>query len=399
MVEASQGQVMMQGIWLCDIGAFELQQSGMLTIEKITVPAGGMGFEFFGSGFPQACDLFESFVLDDMEFLSCILPIDTYSVEENVSTGYALDISCDQSSTTIGSEVTLALADGANSTCTFTNTGQPTLTVQKVGVGTGTVTSAPPGIDCGGDCSEGFAPGTLVTLTAVADGGFQPGAWGGACSGFVGEVATVIVDQLKTCTISFDGGAFDFNIDLAGDGAGNVTSVPAGIDCGDGGADCMETFEDGTEVTLIPTPDGSSVFAGFTGDPDCADSVVTIDSDKTCTATFDFLPLILNPIFPGVGSNINSIEVEQATPNGGLAYVWGFMPGLTTVGGPTCNGIELGIKDLRLLGIRTAGANQIANFVLYIPLNPAFQMPVLVQAVDISTCRTSEVVTNIILNE
>lgn len=387
---------------LCDIGAFELQQTGMLTIEKITVPAGGMGFEFFGSGFPQACDLFESFVLDDMEFLSCILPLDTYSVEENVSTGYALDISCDQSSTTIGSEVTLALADGANSTCTFTNTGIPTLTVQKVGVGTGTVTSAPPGIDFGGDCSEGFDPGTLVTLTALADGGFQPGTWGGACAGFVGEVATVIVDQLKqlkACTISFDVGAFDFNIDLAGDGTGNVTSVPAGIDCGDGGADCMEAYEDGTEVTLIPTPDGSSVFAGFSGDADCADGVVSIDADKTCTATFDFLPLILNPIFPGVGSNVNSIELEQASPNGNVAYIWGFMPGLTTVGGPTCNGIQSGIKDVRLLGIIQAGADQTAMFIVYIPLNPAFQMPVLVQAVDIPTCRVSDVVQNIILNE
>ncbi len=75
------------------------------------------------------------------------------------------------------------------------------------------------------------------------------------------------------------------------------------------------------------------------------------------------------------------------------------MSGLTTIGGPTCNGIEIGIKDLRLLGISTAGADQAATFIVYIPLNPALQMPVLMQAVDIATCRTSEVVTNIILSE
>lgn len=387
------------GDMLCDIGAVELQQTGMLTIEKITVPAGGAGFNFIGVDFPEACELNDMFVLDDTGSISCILPVGIYSAEEDVSTGYSLNIMCDQSSTTIGSEVTLDLADGADSTCTFTNTGQPTLTVQKLGLGTGTVTSAPVGIDCGGDCSEQYDPGTLVTLTAVADMGFMPGAWGGACAGFVGEVATVMIDQTIECTISFDIGEFDLNIDIAGDGDGNVSSMPAGIDCGDGGVDCVESFGVGTEITLTPTPNGSSVFAGFSGDPDCADGVVTIDSDITCTATFDLFPLILNPIFPGVASNINTIEVEQATPNGSVAYVWGFMPGLTIVGGSTCNGVELGIKDLRLLGIRTAGANQIANFVLYIPLNPAFQMPVLVQAVDIATCRTSEVVTNIILNE
>ncbi len=72
---------------------------------------------------------------------------------------------------------------------------------------------------------------------------------------------------------------FTLNINLAGDSMGNV-SAP-GIDCGDGGVDCMETYMAGTEVTLVPTPDAVSSFAGFMGDPDCADGVVTIDADKT----------------------------------------------------------------------------------------------------------------------
>jgi hypothetical protein len=41
-----------------------------------------------------------------------------------------------------------------------------TLTVTKAGTGTGTVTSDPPGISCGTDCSEVYADGTVVTLTA-----------------------------------------------------------------------------------------------------------------------------------------------------------------------------------------------------------------------------------------
>jgi len=46
-----------------------------------------------------------------------------------------------------------------------------TLNVSKIGNGTGTVTSAPAGIDCGLDCSEDYTTNTVVTLTATADPG------------------------------------------------------------------------------------------------------------------------------------------------------------------------------------------------------------------------------------
>src|SRR5205809_1909445 len=42
-----------------------------------------------------------------------------------------------------------------------------TLTVNKAGLGSGTVTSSPPGINCGPDCSEPYPSGTVVTLTAT----------------------------------------------------------------------------------------------------------------------------------------------------------------------------------------------------------------------------------------
>ena len=56
------------------------------------------------------------------------------------------------------------------------------LTVTKSGIGTGTVTGT--GINCGADCNEPFAPGTVVTLTAtVAAGSVFIGWSGGGCSG------------------------------------------------------------------------------------------------------------------------------------------------------------------------------------------------------------------------
>ena len=58
-----------------------------------------------------------------------------------------------------------------------------TITVLKTGDGSGTVTSDPPGIDCGTTCSASFPPGTTVTLTATPSSGSAFGGWSGACSG------------------------------------------------------------------------------------------------------------------------------------------------------------------------------------------------------------------------
>ena len=77
-----------------------------------------------------------------------------------------------------------------------------------------------------------------------------------------------------------------------GTGTGTVTSSPAGIDCG---ATC-KAFPDGAVVTLTAVPDAGSSFAGWSAT--CAGGTVTMDADKSCTATFDVVGVPLAMLTP-----------------------------------------------------------------------------------------------------
>ena len=77
------------------------------------------------------------------------------------------------------------------------------LTVNTAGSGSGTVTSSPPGITCGSDCSEQYPGGTGVTLLATADGDSYVAGWtGGGCTGT--GPCTVTMDQSKSVTATFE---------------------------------------------------------------------------------------------------------------------------------------------------------------------------------------------------
>jgi Divergent InlB B-repeat domain len=78
--------------------------------------------------------------------------------------------------------VTLTAAQTVNAQFNITPVANVTLSVTQSGTGLGTITG--PGINCGADCSEPFALGTVVTLTATANAGNVFIGWsGGGCSG------------------------------------------------------------------------------------------------------------------------------------------------------------------------------------------------------------------------
>jgi choline dehydrogenase-like flavoprotein len=80
----------------------------------------------------------------------------------------------------------------------FPGRGSPVLTV--VVNGNGSVTSDPPGIDCGSDCSELYPSGTQVRLIAAPGPGFGNGSFGGDADCADGIVT---LTRSFTCTLSF----------------------------------------------------------------------------------------------------------------------------------------------------------------------------------------------------
>src|SRR5262249_37622708 len=74
-------------------------------------------------------------------------------------------------------------------------------------------------------------------------------------------------------------------------GSGNVTSTPAGINCGSQGTVCNASFPGGTSVILTAKAETGSYFSGWsqqcTGSGTCA---LTMDSDKQVTFSFHANP-------------------------------------------------------------------------------------------------------------
>src|SRR3990172_2816804 len=174
----------------------------------------------------------------------------------------------------------------SDKTCSATFVEFFTFTVIKSGTGSGKVTTLDGGINCGSDCTEVYGANNLLFLNATPDPGSKFTAWGGSCSG--GSAISLLLDSNKTCTATFDLlPGYTLMVEKQGNGTGTVTSNPTGINCG---SDCSENYFEGAQITLTPTPSAGSIFAGWSGDTDCGDGVVMMNSSKTCTATFNLMP-------------------------------------------------------------------------------------------------------------
>ncbi len=172
------------------------------------------------------------------------------------------------------------------------------LNAGKTGTGSGTVTSAPAGINCGATCSSSFATGSLVTLTASASVGSTFSGWsGGGCSGT--GTCSVTVSAATTVTATFTLQQFNLTASHSGTGAGTITSSPAGINCG---ATCTVAFDFGSNVTLTAIPVGGSSFDGWSGGG-CSGTgtcLINVSAATSVTAAFNIIPTA--PGAPTIGT-------------------------------------------------------------------------------------------------
>src|SRR5205085_11403865 len=132
------------------------------------------------------------------------------------------------------------------------------LTVTKSGFGTGRVTSAPAGIDCGATCSASYSSGTNITVTATPDPGSDFTSFTGSCTPS-NMTCALTLSASTTVNADFRQGQ---QLTIAKTGNGRIVSSPAGIDCG---SSCQNPFTNGTNINLTANADPGWTFIGFSG--------------------------------------------------------------------------------------------------------------------------------------
>ncbi len=217
-------------------------------------------------------------------------------------------------------ECELTIEEDTTVTATFNSTAEHTLTVERTGKGSGTVTSSPGSISCGSVCSDDFLAGTEVTLAATPASGSTFEGFSGACTGT--GPCTVTMSKSRNVTATFDltpKPKFTLTVTKSGAGTGKVRC--------DGGA-CASSYRMGTTVTLAATAASGSAFAGWSGGG-CSGSgtcVVTIEANTAITATFD--KAAAPPPLPGTAKAAGTAKVSG---NNALMM-------LTCTGGGPCKG-------------------------------------------------------------
>lgn len=206
------------------------------------------------------------------------------------------------------STCTLSLSAAAEVVATFEVASHP-VTVALTGAGAGAVSSSPPGIDCGVDCTETWFAGTTVLLTATPAPGSLFTGWSGACTGT--EPCMVLgLDAVTDVTATFALESYLLTVAPAGPGSGLISSSPAGIACG---SDCTESWSSGTSITLTATPAVGSLFTGWSGGG-CTGTgacVITPTEASTVVPTFAIQQFPLDVTLTG-----NGVGVVTSAPAG-----------------------------------------------------------------------------------
>ncbi len=159
---------------------------------------------------------------------------------------------------------------------------QDTYTLTVNTIGSGTVTKNPD--------QAAYVYGNLVQLTAVPAAGWRFTGWSGDLSGSASP-ADLTMNGNKTVTATFTRIQHTLTVTVVG--SGSVTKVPD-----------QSAYDEGATVQLTAAPAAGWTFSGWSGDLGGKQSPVsiTMDADRTVTATFTAISYSLTVNITGNGS-------------------------------------------------------------------------------------------------
>jgi hypothetical protein len=178
------------------------------------------------------------------------------------------------------------------------------------------VTSAPAGIDCPGDCSEVFATGTVVTLSATPGGSSAFAGWSGACTGT--GTCQVTMNAPESVSAAFEGsggGTTLFPTSFTVESGSLVSGTAASLNADDNAYLVVRAGKTTRTATWFGT------FTGVANDTSSLDATYKGNISSTCTQVISIFRWTDSSWVQLDSRSVGSTEVEVAglSPTGTLA--------------------------------------------------------------------------------
>jgi len=220
------------------------------------------------------------------------------------------------------------------------NTSNPqTVTVEVLGGGSGSVSSAPSGISCPNTCSAQFGQGALVQFTASPSAGNVFAGWGGACAGTEGLVCEVSVNSGLSLSATFESSQVSSSFDSAVDNPGLGWSTGGDADWFAQSAETWsgaEALQSG-EITSGETSWAETVLTG----PGNFSFRWKIDS-----ASADTLQLLFDgSVAEEISGSGNWSSIAYSIPNGEYRTQWRFNKNTTSSVGANAGYLDAVVFD------------------------------------------------------